>query len=39
MSFEPLELKDLDYWDANTGEEKIKTDGLKQHTGSKVITH
>ena len=29
----------LDYWAAYVGGEKIKTDGLKQHTGSDVITH
>ena len=29
----------FDYWDAHVGREKIKTDGLKQHTSSDVITH
>ena len=29
----------LDYWGAYVGWEKIKTDGLKQHTLTDVITH
>ena len=29
----------FDYWDAHVGGEKIKTDGLKQDTGSDVIIH
>ena len=28
-----------DYWAAYVGGEKIKTDGLKQHTRTDVITH
>ena len=28
-----------DYWAAYIGEEKIKTDGLKWHTQTDVITH
>ena len=28
-----------DYWAAYVGGEKIKTDGLKQHTLTNVITH
>ena len=28
-----------DYWAAYVGWEKIKTDGLKQHTHTNVITH
>ena len=28
-----------DYWAAHVGGEKIKTDGLKQHTRTDVITH
>ena len=42
MSSEPLEVRVLavfDYWDAYVGGEKIKTDRLKQHTGSNDITH
>ena len=42
MSSEPLEvwvLAVFDYWDAYVGEEKIKTDGIKRHTGSDDITH
>ena len=27
------------YWAAYVGGEKIKTDGLKRHTGSNDITH
>ena len=29
----------FDYWAAYVGGEKIKTDGLKLHTGSDDITH
>ena len=42
MSSEPLEVRGSDYWAAYVGEEKgqkIKTDGLKRHTGSNDITH
>ena len=42
MTSEPLEVRDLsvfDYWDAYIGGEKIKTDGLKRHTQTGVITH
>ena len=28
-----------DYWAANVGGEKIKTDRLKQHTRTDIITH
>ena len=28
-----------DYWAAYIGGEKIKTDGLKRHTQTNVITH
>ena len=28
-----------DYWAAYVGGEKIKTDGLKRHTWTDVITH
>ena len=30
---------DSDYWAAYVGGEKIKTDGLKRHTRTNVITH
>ena len=29
----------FDYWAAYIGGEKIKTDGLKRHTRTDVITH
>ena len=42
MTSEPLEERVLavfDYWVAYIGGEKIKTDGLKRHTRTDVITH
>ena len=42
MTSKPLEGRVsavFDYWDAYVGGEKIKTDGLKRHTRTDVITH
>ena len=42
MTTESLKVQVLavfDYWDAYVGGEKIKTDGLKRHTWTDVITH
>ena len=42
MSSKPLKVQVLavfDYWDAYVGGEKIKTNGLKRHTQTGVITH
>ena len=42
MTSEPLEVRVsavFDYWDAYIGGEKIKTDRLKRHTQTDVITH